>query len=377
MKRTVSRSLASTETITIPPLLLEGDEPGPLPVTGPGEKYVLGPQAPVEPAEPGALELPEAYGTGRLLLVARDPHWLYTHWDFTRQQQQAYNALSADRHLVVRLHTEPLTAEPKEIHVHPESRHWFIEVERAGAKYVAELGYYDRARQWTSIATSKQTATPPDRRSPDKSAEFVCVEEIAGAEESSTLPGREPERDPTETHHPPVAAAPTLITPPHIGWIPALESTPQRTRREVGASTWSESKEQALAEIVSWESVPRVCSSAELAASIRRAEESSPFGGELPQAAGFWFNVNAELIVYGATEPNANVTIGGQSIELRPDGSFSIRVALPEGSFELPVTAHSIHGEIRQAEFQFSRRTEYKGEVGVQPPDDQAKPPCE
>jgi len=81
------------------------------------------------------------------------------------------------------------------------------------------------------------------------------------------------------------------------------------------------------------------------------------------------------LIVYGATEPNANVTIGGQSVELRPDGSFSIRVALPEGSFELPVTAHSIHGEFRQAEFQFSRRTEYKGEVGVQPPDDQAKSP--
>jgi hypothetical protein len=144
----------------------------------------------------------------------------------------------------------------------------------------------------------------------------------------------------------------------------------------MAASTWSETKERALAEILSCESVPRSGSSLEMAESIRRAEESSPLGGELPQAAGFWFKVNAELIIYGATEPNASVTVGGQSISLRPDGTFSIRLALPDGTFELPVTAHSIRGELRQAEFQFSRRTDYKGEVGVQPPVDPAKSPC-
>src|SRR5438094_6482773 len=31
-------------------------------------------------------ELPEAYGTEKLLVAARDPHWLYAHWDLTREQ---------------------------------------------------------------------------------------------------------------------------------------------------------------------------------------------------------------------------------------------------------------------------------------------------
>jgi len=91
---------------------------------------------------------------------------------------------------------------------------------------------------------------------------------------------------------------------------------------------------------------------------------------------GFWLRVNAELIVYGGTEPNASVTFGGRPIQLRPDGTFSVRMALPDGTFQLPVTAHSISGELRQVEFQFSRRTERKGEVGEQPSFD-PNSPCE
>jgi len=64
---------------------------------------------------------------------------------------------------------------------------------------------------------------------------------------------------------------------------------------------------------------------------------SSPFGGM--ERKGFWFNVNAELIIYGATEPNAQVTIGGRVIKLRPDGTFSYRFALPDGQFGLPAMA--------------------------------------
>ena len=37
--------------------------------------------------------VPEAYGTQRLLLTARDPHWLYARWDLTRDQQRKYNRL--------------------------------------------------------------------------------------------------------------------------------------------------------------------------------------------------------------------------------------------------------------------------------------------
>ena len=51
--------------------------------------------------------------------------------------------------------------------------------------------------------------------------------------------------------------------------------------------------------------------------------------------------VNTELIVYGATEPDAKVTVSGKEIALRPDGTFSLRFSLPDGKQIIPVKAVS------------------------------------
>ncbi len=91
--------------------------------------------------------------------------------------------------------------------------------------------------------------------------------------------------------------------------------------------------------------------------------------------AGFWFSINAELVLYGATEPDATVTIGGQPIQLRPDGTFSCRLALPDGNHTITVSAVSAQGELRQAELKVSRRTDYQGEVGSTPRDPSLHPP--
>lgn len=58
----------------------------------------------------------------------------------------------------------------------------------------------------------------------------------------------------------------------------------------------------------------------------------------------FWLAVNTELIVYGATEPDARVKIQGKAIELRPDGTFTLRFALPDGKQVIPVEAVSSDG---------------------------------
>src|SRR6202034_3926062 len=102
---------------------------------------------------------------------------------------------------------------------------------------------------------------------------------------------------------------------------------------------------------------------------------SSPFGGQ-ERRKGFWFNVNAELIIYGATEPDAQVTIGGRVIKLRKDGTFSYRFILPDGEYELPAVATSYDKtDSRAADLKFSRDSEYRGEVGAHPQDPQMKPP--
>ena len=77
-------------------------------------------------------------------------------------------------------------------------------------------------------------------------------------------------------------------------------------------------------------------------------------------AASFWFNVNAELIIYGATEPTATVRLGTQLLTLREDGTFSLRLDLPAGSQELVLSAVSAAGdESRAARLNFHRQTTY------------------
>ena len=63
-----------------------------------------------------------------------------------------------------------------------------------------------------------------------------------------------------------------------------------------------------------------------------------------PQERKFWLVVNTELIVYGATEPDAKVTVQGKPIDLRPDGTFTLRFALPDGKQFIPVEATSSDG---------------------------------
>jgi len=47
--------------------------------------------------------------------------------------------------------------------------------------------------------------------------------------------------------------------------------------------------------------------------------------------------VNAELHIYGRSKPNTELTIYGQIVKTRPDGSFSVRRPLPHGAVVLPL----------------------------------------
>ena len=91
----------------------------------------------------------------------------------------------------------------------------------------------------------------------------------------------------------------------------------------------------------------------------------------------FWFKINAELIIYGATEPDARVRIGDRLVELRTDGTFSYRFALPNGEYQLATVATSADGtDSRSADLKFSRSTQYRGEVGEHPQEPELKTPA-
>jgi len=172
----------------------------------------------VERAVSQQRELPEAYGTARLLLLARDPHSLYAQWDLTSAQQRQYNSLAADGHLVLRVHQgPPIHLTSFELHVLPESRHWFITVPAGAAAYRAELGYYDAGRQWVSVIASGWVSTPPETVSQDKSVQFARM--AAGPSR-----GHQPKGSPAQGAAASFVGTPTLLAPPRVSWLPGLGS---------------------------------------------------------------------------------------------------------------------------------------------------------
>lgn len=437
--------------------------------------------------------LPEAYGTGELVLRARDPHWLYAHWDLSREHQRRYNALSADGRLALRVYREEVADAPvEELRVHPESQHWFVHVRMAGVRYVAELGYYRPDGAWVTVSRSDSAPTPPEDPSADDQVRWAtvtptsqlqrvsraataqaAVEHLPQTIKPESLPEASPPPQPSKVEamvgrpeanedsnvaaerYEDVAFNPVLppqlevertgspastsafepqfvavplpalegIAPDYVGPqiestaapaatprgpashpVPAARSRPALPPEEPVTQSWTITEERELLELVFGAEAPQQqgLSSEQMAGAqklVRKAglpeitsppgaapaapaqppevvSISSPAGPEkLRPDVDFWFQVNAELVIYGATEPTATVSISGRRIRLRPDGTFSYRFALPDGSYALDVRAESTQGDARNAALQFSRETQHRGVVGRHPQNPALKPP--
>jgi len=53
----------------------------------------------------------------------------------------------------------------------------------------------------------------------------------------------------------------------------------------------------------------------------------------------FNLNINTELLIYGSVPANTTLSLQGGKINLREDGSFSLRYAFPDGLYDIPVYA--------------------------------------
>jgi hypothetical protein len=447
-KRRVTKALRPRKELKIPPILLEGDVPPPPPaapaVSGATARYALGAAAPGSRFPTSGGELPETYGTEKLFLAARDPHWLYASWDLALERQREYNRRSRDGHLILRVTGDDQRSEP-EIHLNPEARNWFVNVAKAATRYSAELGYYERNGAWKSVSRSSSTFTPPESPSPETSAEFATipadvtfkqvveiVREFASAEQpllEAVIRASEAQAAlPPEPFESPRAAIPEEPAKPsqalRISEDYQVPRPPERitpkpklparasARRPVlpikitHGKPWTPAQRNALLRLINVDSRRRVwMGSLEITELVRRQLESeaasiaaaelarkgagvgagapvvslhvsSPGGPRAEKRRKFWFKLNAELILYGATEPDARVTIAERKVKLRPDGTFSFRFSLPDGSYQLPASAESADGlETRAASLEFSRSTEYSGEVGQHEQSAELRPP--
>jgi hypothetical protein len=336
---------------------------------------------------------------GILHLLARDPHCLFATWDFPTGALALHRLRSADGCLRLMVHAEG-HGEGREIVLTAEACEWFIPVARAGTEYRVEMGYGNRSGAWVSIADSAVATTPSEAPAAPATAQMRTV--VFPVLEPAAAPvlsaGFGMESVPQVASH----QVAEITAASDIPWVPEVQaslevlSAPVQNAKTPKTPISADSLQLHLAGLErkmpglkpgllpGSEAVPPSGGLPSSMAGVFPLPTSflpGPSGGEAqPESAparNFWFTVNAELIIYGATEPDARVEIGGHPIRLRPDGGFSFRFALPNGRFELPVAALSADGvEFRGAVLRFERCTQTVGEVGVHPQDSNLKKPA-
>ncbi|MBU1998737.1 MAG: DUF4912 domain-containing protein, partial [Candidatus Omnitrophica bacterium] len=243
-------------------------------------------------------ELPAGYGKDKIVLSTRDPWWLYTYWEIThdtwnklrdRLKDIFYNAKRILRiYDVSHINFNGSNAHKFfDITINHDSSNWYIDSGVPGRSWCVDYGLKLHNGDFITIVRSNIAHTPLDGPSWVTDEEWMIPDEMFGR-----LYG--------------------------MGFGLGRSSP-------VGKA-WQERIKQAL------------FSGALASPGISSA--GSPVK-KAPKQRKFWMVVDCELIVYGATEPDASVSVQGKPIKLRPDGTFTLRFALPDGKQVIPVKAVS------------------------------------
>jgi hypothetical protein len=311
--------------------------------------------------------LPESYGTKKLFLVARDPHILFAYWDLNQVQYQEAVRVAHEGKVFLEIYV-PGEGRVHQIHVWDTHKNWYVQVNRPDTNFVAQLGYYRSDGGFEVLSRSAEVRTPRDTLSPNLDARFVTIpfqvsfRELFDMVASQSQPGEEladtlARLQRSDYELPFQARVPRDLTVAESDELLEYLGDEEVRRRMVGSFEITEILKKRFETMLSsgqWAS-----SAGGWVTSV-----SSPFGASFGKERGFHMHVNAELIIYGGTEPNAKVRIDGQDIVLSRDGTFSYHFVFPDGQFHVPVEATSADGmEKRSALLSFLRMTELEGDV--------------
>jgi hypothetical protein len=252
----------------------------------------------------------------RLVVMVRDPYWLHAYWELApRSVERAQSALGQHWHAtrpVLRLfHVAADGAAEllREIPIHGGVNHWYIDVQNPPQQYRLEIGYLTAGGQFYCLARSNTVTTPPAGTSDSIDENWADIDQ--NADRIFAMSGGYSDRGTS---------------------LELQELLEERLRRPMGNPMQTRYGSGAS----------RVMSETQ----------------ELP------FAVDAELIVYGVSHPHAHVTLQGEPVPLREDGSFTVRMSLPDRRQVIPVIASSSDGvEQRTIILAVERNTKVLGRV--------------
>jgi uncharacterized protein len=243
---------------------------------------------------------PQGQSKDRLVVMVRDPFWLHAYWELDRRSvnrarvamNQYWHSARPTLRLYEVLREGSIVSARKierDIEIHGGVNNWYIDVRDPPKTFQLEIGYLAAGGRFYCLARSNVVTTPAAGK--DNSFDKNWSEVAKDFERIFALSGGYSE-------------------PENRGDL--KEVFEERLKRPMGDPI------------------------------------AAPFG--MGEAAGensegkIKLKIDAELIVHGVTEPGAHVTLHGEPVRLRSDGTFAVRFNLPERRHILPVVASSANG---------------------------------
>lgn len=239
---------------------------------------------------------PPGYGDNRVVLLARDPWWIFAYWEIRKDKEEDVmrkisSSDDAAEKSVLRVYdVTDINFNGRNAHSYFDidlkglANNWYINVGTPGRSWVVDIGIVSKKGVFYLLARSNTIKTPRFGMSDKLDAEWMMPEEDYW--KMFSLSGG---------------------FGVGKGSLEVREMLKKRLEEQITSGGISS------------------------AASFYRR----------PGEKKFWLVVNCELIVYGATEPDAKLTVQGKEIKLRNDGTFTLRFALPDGKQVIPVEALS------------------------------------
>lgn len=316
----------------------------------------------------GLADLPEGYGESRIVLLPRDPEWAYAYWDVSNEHKEELRQQGGQR-LMLRLYdvtdldiTSQAPHSMQQVDCHEMARSWYLEMPVSDRDYLCEIGYLTADDRWLLLARSTPIRVPPIYPSEWVKDQFVSIdwqEQLVGRSFGDL--GQPYSLDSTE----PAEVGEATDLPRIYDNLFALTQS-QAALRVAGSlyGSMQQSAPGALSPSGGPIGLERLMGPLGLPASGLNMSGLTMSGigsggSVLPERSRkFWLVADAELIVYGATEPDATLTIGDKVVPLNPDGTFRFHIAFPDGQIDYPIRAVAADGEqTRAVHLHFKRET--------------------
>jgi hypothetical protein len=307
----------------------------------------------------GLADLPDGYGESRIVLMPRDPQWAYTYWDISNEHKEDLRRQGGQQ-LALRLYdVSDINLEyqrPHSIQEYPSdelAREWYLPIPVSDRDYVVDIGYRCADGRWLVLARSAPVRVPPVYPSDWIDDQFITVawdEELRGKTFVELVPPSQRATATAAAGYGAGAATGNPIYDEIFGMAQATEA--QRVAGSLyGSMQQVPVHEQAISSYVFPSGVGMWASGMGMS--------GAGFSASTPmRPRQFWLVADAELIVYGATEPDATVTIGGRPIKLNPDGTFRFQMSFQDGLIDYPIQAVAVDGEqTRSIHMKFNRET--------------------